>query len=43
MEKAFKIRAESDNLELLQNLLREHNLDVGCDWWNYIKEETFFY
>jgi hypothetical protein len=30
MEKAFKIRASSNNLKLIQNLLREHNLDVGC-------------
>ena len=30
MEKTFKVRAHSDNLELLQNFLREHKLDIGC-------------
>jgi hypothetical protein len=30
MEKAFRIRASSNNLRLIQNLLREHKLDVGC-------------
>ena len=41
MEKAFKIRAESDNLELLQNLLREHNLDVGCTGGITLKKKHF--
>jgi hypothetical protein len=30
MERAFKIRASSNKLNLIENLLREHKLDVGC-------------
>jgi|GEM_PF-956212 len=41
MEKTFKVRAHSDNLELLQNFLREHKLDIGCTGGITVKEKRY--
>jgi len=41
MEKVFKIKAHSDNLELLQNLVRELDLDIGCTGGITVEKERF--
>jgi hypothetical protein len=41
MDKVFKITASSDNADLLHNLIREQNLDIGCTGGITSKDNKF--
>lgn len=41
MDKVFKITARSDNADLLHNLIREQDLDIGCTGGITSKDNKF--
>jgi hypothetical protein len=41
LEKVFKIRAHSDSLEFLQDIIREQKLDIGCTGGITFKNKDF--
>lgn len=41
LEKVFKIRAHSDSLELLQDMIRDEKLDIGCTGGISFKDKDF--
>jgi hypothetical protein len=41
LDKVFKIRAHSESLELLQDMIREQKLDIGCTGGFKFKDNDF--
>ena len=42
MDKVFKITARSENVDLLHDLIREQNLDIGCTGGITFKDDNFY-